>query len=443
MATILKTPAAWPSVLIDRKAAGRAFDDPAAELDAAVARGAFEGLKRSVHELGPSGTIATIAASGLRGRGGAGFPTGEKWRLAARTEAPGRYVVANGYGADPSVATDRTLMETNPFAVVEGVAIAAFSIGAQDAIIAVRSEATEVIRRLEGAIAAAEDAGFIGASILGSGMRVFITVRPVQGAYMLGEETVLLKALEGKRGQPEQRPPHPAERGLFDRPTVVQNVQTLAAVPWIVVNGPEAFAGIGSKASPGTILVQVRGPNGDGVAEVPLGTPLRDIVGLAGDTPDLKAVLVGGPSGGLLPADLLDTPYEFDALREAGAHVGSGSIVAADKRACVVDLARLLTRFCADEACGKTIPCRIGTRRISEIGDRIATGVPRPTDLQLLAELSADVVASALCDHERLTTLPYASGMRYFRSELDEHILRSSCPAGVCRPIAVAAGAAS
>ena len=446
MATILRTPAAWPSLLLGARAgtaARKAKDDPAAALDAAVAAGAFEGLKRCVHELGPTGTIATIAAAGLRGRGGAGFPTGEKWRLAARTEAPLRYVVANGYGADPSVATDHVLMESNPYAVIEGVAIAAFSIGATEAFIAVRAEATEIIRGLEGAIGAAEDAGFIGPSILGSGRSVTITVRPVQGAYMLGEETVLLKALEGKRGQPEQRPPHPAEVGLFERPTVVQNVQTLALVPWILVNGPEAFAAIGSKDSPGTILVQVRGPGGDGVAEVPLGTPLREIVALAGDTDGLKAVLVGGPSGGLLPAELLDTPYEFGALRDAGAHVGSGSIVAADKRACIVDLARLLTRFCADEACGKTIPCRIGTRRISEIGDRIATGVPRPTDLQLLADLSADVVGSALCDHERLATLPYTTGMRYFRSELDEHILRSSCPAGVCRPIAVAAGAAS
>jgi len=287
------------------------------------------------------------------------------------------------------------------------------------------------------------EANLAGDDLLGSGMSVELSVRPVQGAYMHGEETVLLKALEGKRGQPEQRPPHPAERGLFDRPTVVQNVQTLAAVPWILVNGAEAFAAIGSKASPGTILVQVRGPEGDGVAEVPLGTPLRAIVELAGGAKNLKALLVGGPSGGLLPADLLDTPYEFDALREVGEHVGSGSIVAADQRACVVDLARLLTRFCADEACGKTIPCRIGTRRISEIGDRIATGVPKPTDLQLLTDLSADIVGSALCDHERLATLPYASGMRYFRGELDEHILRSSCPAGVCRPISVPAGAAS
>jgi NADP-reducing hydrogenase subunit HndC len=451
MTTILRTPKGWPSILLARAGA----KDPT-DLDAAVAAGAFAGFRKVVHDLGPTGVIATIAASGLRGRGGAGFPTGEKWRAAAATDAPRRYVVANGYGADPAVLTDRTLLETDPYAVIEGVAIAALAIDAEEAFIAVRTEAVEAIRRLEAAIGAAEEAGFIGPDMLGTGRSLTVTVRPVQGAYMLGEETVLLKALEGKRGQPEQRPPHPAERGLFGMPTLVQNVQTLAAVPWIVVNGPAAFAAIGSKASPGTILVAVRGPAGAGIAEVPLGTPLREIVALAGGSKRarddggagatgasaLKAVLVGGPSGGLLPPDLLDTPYEFDALREVGAHVGSGSVVAADQRACIVDLARLLTRFCADEACGKTIPCRIGTRRISEIGDRIAIGVPRPTDLQLLADLSADVVASALCDHERLATLPYASGMRYFRSELDDHILRSSCPAGVCRPIAVAAGAA-
>jgi NADH:ubiquinone oxidoreductase subunit F (NADH-binding) len=281
--------------------------------------------------------------------------------------------------------------------------------------------------------------------VLGSGRTVEITIRPIQGAYMLGEETVLLRALEGKRGQPEQRPPHPSERGLFGKPTVVQNVQTLASVPWILVNGAEAFAAIGSKASPGTVLVSVRAPSGAGVAEVPIGTTLHDIIALAGPragAAKLKAILVGGPSGGILPAELADTAYEYDALRSAGAHMGSGAIVAADRRACIVDLARLLTRFCADEACGKTIPCRIGLRRVSEIGDRVATGLPKPTDVQLLADLSSDIVGSALCDHERLATLPFASGMRYFRSELDEHILRSSCPAGVCRPIAVAAGAA-
>jgi NADH:ubiquinone oxidoreductase subunit F (NADH-binding) len=454
MTTILRTPRSWPAILLPRGSA-----DPL-DLDAAIDAGAFVGLGRAMHELGSAGTIAAVAASGLRGRGGAGFPTAEKWRVAAAAGgadvvAPGtgsgdpsavrRVVVANGYGADPSSQTDRALMERNPYAVLEGALIAAFAIGADQAIIAVRAEATDAIRALETAIERMFAANFAGHDVLGSGHVMDLTVRPVQGAYMLGEETVLLKALEGKRGQPEQRPPQPATRGLFDMPTVVQNVQTLGAVPWILANGAEAFAKIGAKGSPGTILVSVRSPSGAGVAEVPIGTPLRDIVALAGKSglEDLKALLVGGPAGGILPTEFADTAYEFDALRAVGAHVGSGSIVAADKRACVVDLARLLTRFCADEACGKTIPCRIGLRRVSEIGDRIATGVPKPTDLYLLADLSNDIVGSALCDHERLATLPFASGMRYFQSELDDHILRSSCPAGVCRPIAVAAGAAA
>ncbi len=439
MVEALLTPATWPTILLDRAAAA----DPT-DLDDAVRAGAFDGLRRVIRNLGSTATIATIGAAGLRGRGGAGFPAAAKWRAAAAVDAPRRYVVVNGYGADPATATDRFLLERDPYSVVEGATIAAFAIGASEVIIAVRADATEAIRRLEASLASAEEAGFVGFDVLGSGHDITITVRPVQGAYMLGEETVLLKALEGKRGQPEQRPPHPAERGLFGMPTVVHNVQTLAAVPWIIRNGAEAFAAIGTADATGTMLVQVRTPGGDGIAEVPLGTPLRDVVGLGGRLPagrSIKAVLVGGPSGGLLPPDLLDTPYAFEALRAAGAHIGSGSVVVADDRACIVDLARLLTRFCAGEACGKTIPCRIGTRRLVEIADRVVDGRPRPTDPTLLEDLSADIVASALCDHERLTTLPLASGMRYFRSELDDHILRSSCPAGVCHPIAVAAGA--
>ena len=441
MVDLLRTPRTWPTVLLERASAADPLD-----LDAAVRDGAFDGLRRVIRNLGGTATIATIASAGLRGRGGAGFPTAVKWRTAAATDAPRRYVVVNGYGADPATGTDRFLLEHDPFAVVEGAAIAAFAIGATETIIAVRSDATEAIRRLEAAIGAAEDAGFLGYDVLGSGHDIVVRVQPVQGAYMLGEETVLLKALEGKRGQPEQRPPHPAERGLYDMPTVVNNVQTLAAVPWIIRHGAEAYAAIGAPDTPGTILVQVRTPARDGIAEVPLGTPLREVVGLGGKLPgarSIKAILVGGPSGGLLPPDLLDTPYAFEPLRAAGAHVGSGSVVVADDRACIVDLARLLTRYCAGEACGKTIPCRIGTRRLVEIADRVVEGRPRPTDPELLTDLSADIVASALCDHERLTTLPLSSGMRYFRSELDEHILHSACPAGVCHPIAVAAGAIS
>ncbi len=441
MSPFLTTPADWPSILTGRAAALAA--DPS-DLDAAVREGAFESLRTTVRDLGATGTIATIAASGLRGRGGAGFPTGEKWRAAAGRPADQRYVIANGYGADPAVQTDAELMRRDPWAVIEGLAIAAFAVDATEAILAVRGDDPALVTLLEGAMLAAEEAGFLGEDVLGSGHRVTMTVRTVQGAYMLGEETVLIKALEGKRGQPDQRPPYPTEKGLFDRPTVVNNVQTLAAVPWIVAHGSEAFAGIGSPAGPGTILVQVRGPEGAGMAEVPLGTPVRTIVELAGGTGSraLKAVLVGGPTGGLLPPDLLDTPYDFDALRDAGAHIGSGSVVVADERACIVDLARLLTKFSADAACGKSIPCRIGLRRLYEIGDRIASGRPKPTDAALLTDLAEDIAASALCDHERLATLPFTSAMRHFRAEIDDHLLRSHCPAGVCTPIAVGAGTA-
>lgn len=433
MTTFLPTPSAWPAILLGRKAEA----DPT-DLAAAVRAGAFGGLTRAVRELGPAATIAAIDEANLRGRGGGGHLAAEKWRTAARTPAKARYLVANGYGADPAASTDRALMETDPYAVIEGAAIAAFAIGAEEVHLAVRATATETIRRLEGAIVAALEAGFIGEDALDSERRIEIDVRPVQGAYMLGEETVLLKALEGKRGQPEQRPPHPAERGLRGMPTVVHNVQTLAAVPYILRRGAAAFLATGTADAPGTILVEVRGPDRAGVAEVPLGTPLREIVGLVGAPGGgrrIKAVVVGGPAGGILPASALDTPYTFGALREVGAHVGSGSVIVADDRACVVDLARVLTRYCADEACGKTIPCRIGLRRISEIGERLSSGTSRAGDLGLLTDLSADVVGSALCDHERLATLPLMSGLRYFRAEVDAHLERGECPAGVCRSI--------
>ncbi|HET7169309.1 MAG TPA: NADH-ubiquinone oxidoreductase-F iron-sulfur binding region domain-containing protein [Candidatus Limnocylindrales bacterium] len=417
MATLLRTPAGWPRILLARAAA----KDPT-DLDAAVADGAFAGLRRAIRDLGPAGTIAAISGSGLRGRGGAGFPTGEKWRMAADTDADQRYVVANGYGADPASHTDRTLMLLDPYAVVEGVAIAAFAIGASEAFIAVRAEHGDVVARLSAAIGAASEAGYLGTDVLGSGRDIDVSVRTVQGAYMLGEETVLLKALEGKRGQPEQRPPHPARRGLFGRPTVVNNVQTLAAVPWIVREGEDAFSSTGSTHAPGTVLVQLRTPSGDGIAEVPLGTPLRDVLKLGGRLPadrSLKAVLVGGPSGGLLPPDALDTPYDFASLRDAGAHLGSGSVVAVDDRTDLLELVGVLTRFCANEACGKSIPCRIGTKRLAEIVDRREAGLLRPVDAQLATDLAHDIAASALCDHERLATLPLTSGMRYFGSEFD------------------------
>jgi len=427
--SVLKTPKSWPSILL---ATGPTSG-----------KEAFAGFRQAVR-LGPTGTIAEIAASGLRGRGGSGFSSADKWRAAALAGRDAgittRYVVVNGYGADPSSLTDRTLLAENAAGVVEGAAIAAWAIGAEEAIVAVRAGETAAIAALEAAIAAARKAGIVGNDAAGTGRRLEVEIRTVQGAYMLGEETVLIKALEGKRGQPEQRPPHPSEDGLWGKPTVVQNAQTAAAAAWILAHGAAEFRKAGTAEDPGTILVDVRGPAGGGVAEVPFGTTLAAITKLvrgAGAGREIKAILVGGPSGGILPADRLSTPYTFEALRVAGAHIGSGSVIVADERACVVDLARLLTRYCADEACGKTIPCRIGTRRMAEIGERLSGGVSRAGDLDLLVTLADDIVGSALCDHERLATLPLMSGLRYFRPEIDAHLERGECPAGVCHPIAL------
>jgi NADH:ubiquinone oxidoreductase subunit F (NADH-binding) len=427
--SVLKTPAAWPSLL----------------LAAAPTSGqaAFAGLRRAV-QLGPTGTIGEIASAGLCGRGGSGYPTAEKWRAAAAVgqgEGPvARYVVVNAYGADPSSLTDRTQLEENAVGVVEGAAIAALAIGAENAYVVMRAGESAGMAATQAAIAAGLEAGALGGTAAGSGRRIDVEVRTAQGAYMLGEETVLIKALEGKRGQPEQRPPHPAVDGLWGKPTVVQNAQTAAAAAWILGHSAAEFRVFGTDEATGTILVDVRGPAGGGVAEVPFGTTLAAIarlVGGAGQGHEIKAILVGGPSGGILPADRLSTPYTFEAVRAVGAHIGSGSVILADERSCVVDLARLLTRFCADEACGKTIPCRIGLRRLAEIGERLAGGTSRAGDLDLAGNLSDDIVGSGLCDHERLATLPLMSGLRYFRPEIDAHLERGECPAGVCRPIAL------
>jgi NADH:ubiquinone oxidoreductase subunit F (NADH-binding) len=411
-----------------------------ADLEAAVRHGAWDAFTRVVEGMSAADTIGAVARSGLRGRGGPGFPTGEKWRACALAEADRRYVVVNAYQSDPAVFSDRILLETNPYAVLEGAAIAAHAIGAAEIIVAVRAEATDAIRIMEAAIAASELRGFLGEGILGKKLEITASVRPLQGSYMLGEETVLLKGIEGKRGQPEQQPPYPTTRGLYGRPTLIHHPQTFAAIPTIVGHGPGGFASIGSKASPGTVLVQLSGSVVQpGVAEVPMGTPLREIVELAGGVSSphqLKALLVGGPSGGILPPEALAIAYDYDALQAAGAHIGSGSIVVVDERTCVVDLAAVLTRFCADEACGKTIPCRIGLRRMAEIGARFCDGQPRGDELTRLTDLSADIVASGLCDHERRATLSLLSVARHFRDELDAHIVGHTCPAGVCQSLA-------
>jgi NADP-reducing hydrogenase subunit HndC len=435
---ILESPRGWPRVML-----ARAERSGADGMEGAEKAGAWRAWRQAVAQMDPEAVVAAVTTSGLRGRGGAGYPTGAKWRTCRDQDAPRRHVVANGYEADPGAQLDRTLMETDPHGVVEGTALAAFAVGADDAIIAVKAGYGRAIERLTAAVRAAEERGYIGANALGAGFDLHISVRQVQGAFVLGEETVLLRQLEGKRAQPDQRPPYPAVRGLWAEPTVVNNVETLAAVPWIVANGGEAYAKIGARGSPGTTLVQVGGAVGEaGIAEVPMGTRLGDILQRAAKTDatdSVKAVFVGGPSGGFLPPDALDTRLGFDSLEEAGAIMGSGQLLVLDQGACLVELATLMARFLNDEACGKTIPCRIGTKRLAEIGDRFVGGRPMPDDVERLQELASDVRDGALCQLEYTAPNPLLSGMRYFAQEFEDHIVRSTCPAGVCRPLRVAA----
>ncbi len=451
---ILPTPPRFPRLLLPAVLPADPLD-----VDAAVEAGAFAALRIAVEDLKADGVIDALTESGMRGRGGGGHPIGDKWRACARAEAAAppayaadgaaeRYVVVNAYQSDPAVTTDRVLLEKNPYAVIEGAAIAAFTVGASEVVVAIRAEATDTIRAVEAAVAAAEAAGYIGADALGSGAGIHFSVKPLQGSYMLGEETVLLKGLEGKRGQPEQQPPYPTSRGLFGAPTLIHGPQTFAAVPTILSGGIAGFPETVARAFAGTILVQLSGAVAHpGIAEVPFGATLREVLDVAGGVPSphrLKAVLVGGPSGGILPVDALGIGFDHDSLEKAGAHVGSGSIVALDQHSCVVDLAAVLTRFCADEACGKTIPCRIGLRRLAEIGARICEGQPRGDEIGRLTDLSVDIAGSALCDHERRATLALLSVVRYFRDDLDAHIVRNTCPAGICQPKAeTRAGAVS
>jgi NADH:ubiquinone oxidoreductase subunit F (NADH-binding) len=439
---ILTGDAAWPSILLARAA----MPEAATDIEAAEAAGAWTAWRQAAATLTPEQVIRLVGNAGLRGRGGAGFPTGAKWAACAAERGRTRHVVANGFESDPGAQADRTLMETDPHAVVEGVALAAWAVRAEDAIIAVDARATVAVERVRGAIEAAQAKGYLGDRAMGTGSALRIEVRPLSGSFVLGEETVLLRALEDRRAQPDQRPPFPAEKGLWGEPTVVNNVETLAAVPWIVANGAGAYAAIGTPEEPGTTLVQLSGAvRRPGVAEVPMGTSVRDIVQKVGGgaTGTLKAVLVGGPSGGFLPPDALDTPLGHADLDAAGALLGSGTLLVIDQSTCLVDLASLLTRFCNDEACGKTIPCRIGTRRLAELGAAFCSGRSRPTDAALVASLSDDIRDGALCGLERTATNPLRSGMRYFAQEFEDHIARGTCPAGVCQPIRAVAVAHS
>jgi NADH-quinone oxidoreductase subunit F len=426
----------WPSVLLARREV-----DPEGGIEAAEQAGAWEAYRSAVESLTPDAVISMISESGLRGGGGAGFPTGRKWRACASQPAGRRTVVANGFEADPGARVDRTLMELDPHAVVEGVAIAAWAVRADSAIIAVRASAETAAARLRRAIIEAEERGYIGSQADRTGRPLQVEVQELTGGFVVGEETVLLRALEQRRAQPDQRPPYPSTAGLWGRPTLVNNVKTLAAVPWIVKHGAGAYASLGTPEAPGTTLLQLGGVvRKPGIVEVPLGTPIRDVIDGPGGFVQgkLKAVLVGGPLGGFLPPEALDTPLAPQALADAGAIAGSGSVLAIDGSSCLVDLASLMTRYASDEACGKTIPCRIGTRRLAELAGGLCSGHVRPSDTALASDLASDMRDAALCGLEAAASNLLLSGMRYFAAEFEAHIVGGRCPAGVCQPIAMA-----
>ncbi|HUH16953.1 MAG TPA: NADH-ubiquinone oxidoreductase-F iron-sulfur binding region domain-containing protein, partial [Methylomirabilota bacterium] len=404
-------------------------------LAAARKRGAYQGLERAITRLTPDEVIAEIEVAGLRGRGGAGFPTAAKWRAARETQADRKIVVANLMGADPAALGDRALAEGNAHLVLEGLLIAAYAVGASEAIVAVRRDWTLALERLGTAVRDATDAHLAGYLVMGTDTSIQLSVWEGSGAYVAGEETALIHALSGDRGMPSIRPPHPSTRGLWDAPTVVQNAETLAHAAWIVSHSAEAFASTGGKNSPGTKLVTIMGRVAEpGLLEVPLGTPLSELLSMAGGgTGTTKALFVGGPAGGAIDAGSLSTPYDYEPLEAAGAVIGSGSVLVTDSSTCMVDTARFFVDFSAREACGKAVPCRIGTKRLVEALDRILAATPRPNDVILLRELSRKVADTALCRLESLASGPILTTLDRFGDEYRAHAERGECLAGACR----------
>jgi NADH:ubiquinone oxidoreductase subunit F (NADH-binding) len=402
--------------------------------------GGYAGLERAITRLSPVATIAEIEAAGLRGRGGSGFPTAEKWRVARATQSDRKIVVANLMAADPSALGDRALAEGNPHLVIEGALIAAYAVGASEAIIAVRGDWTSAVERLKAAVREATDSHLAGYLVLGTDTSITLSVWEGSGAYVAGEETALISALSGDRGMPLIRPPYPATKGLWGVPTVVQNGETLGHVAWIMAHSPDAFGSVDSKATRGTKLVTIMGRVGEpGLLEVPLGTPLIDVLGMAGGgTGTTKALFVGGPGGGAIDAGSLDLPYDYEAMEAAGAIIGSGSVLVTDTATCMVDTARFFVDFSAREACGKAVPCRIGTRRLVEALDRVLAATPRPNDFDLLRDLSRKVSDTALCRLERIASAPILTTLDRFPDEYRAHAERGVCVAGACRTDRVA-----
>ena len=408
-------------------------------IDEGIGAGAFKGLVRAL-SMDRQAVIDEVLASGLRGRGGAGFPTGRKWQFAFAQPEGDKYVVCNGDEGDPGAFMDRSILEGNPLAVIEGMMIAGYAIGAKDGYFYVRAEYPIAVKRLQIAIKEAEDIGLIGENILGTGFSFRVHIRLGAGAFVCGEETALLNSIEGKRGMPRPRPPFPAVKGLWQKPTVVNNVETLACVSYIMREGAAKFAALGTEKSKGTKVFALGGKvNNVGLVEVPMGTTLRELIyDIGGGIPggkQFKAIQTGGPSGGCLTAKDLDTPIDYDTLVARGSMMGSGGAIVMDEDNCMVDVAKFYMEFICDESCGKCSPCRIGTKRMLETLTRITKGQATMEDLDKLKELAENIKSNSLCALGQTAPNPILSTFEHFKDEYVAHIVDKKCPAHVCKDL--------
>ena len=408
------------------------------DIDEYIARDGYLALEKVTGSMTPEEVIELIRASGLRGRGGAGFPTGVKWSFAAAQQVAQKYVCCNADEGDPGAFMDRSVLEGDPHSVIEAMAIAAYAIGANQGYVYVRAEYPIAVERLTIAINQAREYGLLGKDIFGTGFDFNLDIRLGAGAFVCGEETALMTSVEGRRGEPRPRPPFPAVKGLFGQPTILNNVETYANVPVIILKGAEWFSGIGTEKSKGTKVFAVGGKiENTGLVEIPMGTTLREIVfDIGGGVPNgkkFKAAQTGGPSGGCIPASQLDTPIDYESLIALGSMMGSGGLIVMDEDTCMVDLAKFFLEFTVDESCGKCPPCRIGTKRMLEILTRITEGKGVPDDIEKLETLARDIKAAALCGLGQTAPNPVLSTLRYFRDEYMAHVIDKKCPAGVCK----------
>jgi NADH-quinone oxidoreductase subunit F len=409
-------------------------------IDEYIEAGGYEALRKALNSMTPEDVIAEVTESGLRGRGGAGFPTGTKWDLCRKQPDGTKYVIVNADEGDPGAFMDRSILEGDPHAVLEGLSIAAYAIGAGEGYVYVRAEYPLAVKRLKIAIADSHERGFLGDDILGSGFSFDVSVKEGAGAFVCGEETALIASIEGRRGMPRLRPPYPAARGLWGRPTNINNVETYANIPWIITNGAGAYAAYGTETSKGTKVFALAGKiNRGGLVEVPMGTTLRDVIyDVGGGVPPgrrFKAVQLGGPSGGCLPEEHIDIPVDYESVTKTGAIMGSGGMIVMDDTTCMVDIARFFLEFTQDESCGKCTFCRIGTKRMLEILQRICAGDGREGDIELLEDLGSKIASSSLCGLGQSAPNPVLTTIKYFREEYEAHIRDKRCPALVCKAL--------